>query len=280
MRRQRQSSPSPLALKLPDGSAADSPTQVVETFREYFHGILNGPEPSSFPTLNNRTFDSPLESVDFTIPDIKKRLRTCKPLQFNGAGQRPSPDTQGSCGCPGPRFTTLFRKCIDDGQIPTVWREATITPIYKKGSRHSPSSYRPISLTSIPCKIFERVIKEKMLQHLQSNNLVSRSQHGFLPGRSCITNMLTLMDSLTQAYDDGQISEAVFIDFSKAFDRVPHTPLLHKLKAYGFEGKLWTFLKNFLSERSFSVKVSSALSSSSSVSSGVPQGSVSAPSSF
>ena len=111
-----------------------------------------------------------------------------------------------------------------------------------------------------------------MLQHLQSNNLVSRSQHDFLPGRSCITNMLTLMDSLTQAYDDGQISEAVFIDFSKAFDKVPHTPLLHKLKAYGFEGKLWTFLKNFLSERSFSVKVSSALSSSSSVSSGVSQG--------
>ena len=70
-----------------------------------------------------------------------------------------------------------------------------------------------------------------MLQHLQSNNLVSRSQHGFLPGRSCITNMLTLMDSLTQAYDDSQISEAVFIDFSKAFDSVPHTPLLHKLKA-------------------------------------------------
>ena len=116
-----------------------------------------------------------------------------------------------------------------------------------------------------------------MLQHLQLNNLVSRLQHGFLPERSCITNMLTLMDRLTQAYNDGQISEAVFIAFSKAFNRVPHTPILHKLKAYGFEGKLWTFLKNFLSERSFSVKVSSALSSSSSVSSGVPQDSVLGP---
>ena len=89
--------------------------------------------------------------------------------------------------------------------------------------------------------------------------------------------MLTLMDSLTQAYDYGQISEAVFIDLSKAFDKVPHTPLLHKLKAYGFEGKLWTFLKNFLSESSFSVKASSALSSSSSVSSGVPQISILGP---
>ena len=70
-----------------------------------------------------------------------------------------------------------------------------------------------------------------MLQHLRSNNRVSGSQHGFLPGRSCITNMLTLMDSLTQAYDDGQISGAVFIDFSKAFDSVPHTPLLHKTQS-------------------------------------------------
>ena len=86
--------------------------------------------------------------------------------------------------------------------------------------------------------------------------------------------MLTLMDSVTQAYDDGQISEAVFIDFSKEFDRVPYAPLLHKLKAYGFKGKLLTFLKNFLSERFFGVKVSSALSSSPPVSSGVPRGSV------
>ena len=116
-----------------------------------------------------------------------------------------------------------------------------------------------------------------MLQHLQLNNLVSRSRHGFLPGSSCITNMLTLMDSPTQAYDDGQICEAAFVDFSKAFDRIRHAPLRHRLKANGFEGKLWTFLKYFLSERSFSVKVSSALSSSSSVSSGVPQGSVLGP---
>ena len=178
--------------------------------------------------------------------------------------------------CP-PALAILFWKCIVDGQIRSVWWEATITLIYKKGSRHSPSSYRPISLTSTPCKIFERVIKEKMLHHLQSNNLMSRSQHGFLPGRSCITNMLTLIDSLTRAYDDCQVSEAAFIAFSKAFGRVPHAPIQYKLKAYGFESKLLTFLRNYLSERSVSVKNSSALSSSSPVSSGVPQGSVLGP---
>ena len=104
MHRQRQSSPSPLALKLSDGSAADSLNQVVETFRQYFHGILNGPEPSSFPTINNMTFDSPLESVDFTILDNKKRLRTCNPYSSMVPNNVHLPDTQGSCGCPGPRF--------------------------------------------------------------------------------------------------------------------------------------------------------------------------------
>ena len=116
-----------------------------------------------------------------------------------------------------------------------------------------------------------------MLQHLQSNNLVYRSQHGFLPGRSCIINMLTLMDSLTHAYDDVQVSETAFIIFFKARERVPHAPLLHKLKGYGFEGKLPAFSKNLLSERSFSVKVFSAHSSSSTASSGVPRGSVLGP---
>ena len=126
-----------------------------------------------------------------------------QPLQLNGPDNVHSRILKEAADALAPALTTLFRKCIEDGQIPSIWWEATITSIYMKGIRHSPSSYRPISLTSISYKIFQRVIKEKMLQHLQSNNLVSRSQHGFLHGRSCITNMLTLMDNLTQTYDDG-----------------------------------------------------------------------------
>ena len=175
-----------------------------------------------------------------------------------------------------PALTILFIKCIEDRQIPSVWWEATITPIYKKGGLHSSSGCRPISLTSIPYKIFEKVIEETMLYHLQSNKLMSRSQHGFLPGRPCITYMLTLMDSLTQAYDDSQLWGSLHRLFQSIWQG-PHAPLLHKLKVSGFEGKLLPSLKNFLSECSFSVKVSSAYSSSSPDSSGVLQGSVLGP---
>ena len=152
-----------------------------------------------------------------------------------------------------------------------------MTPIYKSSDRHSPAIYGPISLTSIPCKILERLIKKAILDHLQRNHLISDMQHGFLPGRSCSTNLLLFMDSLTQAWDDGLISDAIFFDFAKAFDKVPHKPLLHKLEAYGFCGELLQWINSFLTDRSFCVKVDQTLSSPVPVHSGVPQGSVLGP---
>ncbi|KER22778.1 hypothetical protein T265_09184 [Opisthorchis viverrini] len=110
----------------------------------------------------------------------------------------------------------------------------------------SPGSYRPISLTS---KVMERILKRDILDHLTSSNLISPAQHGFLPNRSCVTNMLVFMDSLTQAKDEGLISDAIFFDFSKAFDRDPHVPLLHKHESYGIQGKIHRWIKAFLSDR-------------------------------
>ena len=98
------------------------------------------------------------------------------------------------------------------------------------------------------CKILERLIKKAILTHLQRNELISGSQHGFLPGRSCTTNLLLYMDSLTQARDDGLISDTIFFDFAKAFDKVPHKPLLHKLQAYGVCGELLQWINSFLTD--------------------------------
>ena len=131
-----------------------------------------------------------------------------------------------------------------------------------------------ISPIGIPCKILERMIKKAILNHLQRNNLISDIQHGFLPGRSCYTNLLPFMDSLTQARDDGLISDAIFFDFSKAFDKVPHKPLLHKLQTYGGCGELLQWTNSFLTDRSFCVKIDQTLSSPAAVHSSVPHGSV------
>ena len=122
------------------------------------HSILKGRELSSFPTLNNRTFDSPLESVDFTIPDIKKHLRTCNLYSSMGPDNVHLQILKEAADFLAPALNTVSlenalntgRSQVSGGRLPSL-------QIYKKGSRHSPSSYRPISLTSISCKIYERV---------------------------------------------------------------------------------------------------------------------------
>ena len=131
------------------------------------------------------------------------------------------------------------------------WKEALVTPIFEGRDHHSPVSYRPVSLTSIPCKILERIIRRLILDHLVLNDLVSPNQHGFLPNRSCVTNLLLFMDSLTEARDSGQITDAIFFDFSKAFDRVPHAPLLHKLEGYGIAQPVVDWACSFLTDCTF-----------------------------
>ena len=121
-------------------------------------------------------------------------------------------------------------------------------------------------------------MKAAILGHLFRNNLLTPSQHGFLPQRSCTTYLLIFMDSLTQAEEDGLITDAVFFDFAKAFDEVPHSLLLFKLHAYGIRGNLLSWISNFLRGPTFRVGIGSTLSSPATVSSGVPQGSVPRPS--
>lgn len=277
LRSTRKLSPSPLALSLPDGSPATTPHQVADTFLKYFEPIFNSHPPSP-PDLPPPSIYPPhLEHFHITQQAVEDKLKRLNPFSSMG------PDTihprilKETAEVIAPLYTQLFQLCLDTGTFPSSWKQAMVAPIYKKGDRHLPESYRPISLTSVPCKVFERLIKTEILSHLHTHKLITPHQHGFLPHRSCITNMLTVMDSLTQAYDNGEISHAIFIDFAKAFDRVPHNLLLLKLQWLGIQGRLLSLLRSFLSDRSFQVRVNSTLSQPATISAGVPQGSVLGP---
>ncbi|KAA3674376.1 uncharacterized protein DEA37_0000744 [Paragonimus westermani] len=166
----------------------------------------------------------------------------------------------------------LFKQILQSSILSSAWKEVTVTPIFEVGDQHSPASYRPINLTSIPCKIMEHLLKRAILNHFLSNNLLSFTQHGFPPNRSCITNMLSFMDSLTRAEGNGLILDANFFDFAKAFDRVPHGPLKHKLEAYGIHGGVLRWIASFPDGRTFRVQTGSDLSFLVFISAGVPQG--------
>ena len=143
----------------------------------------------------------------------------------------------------------IYNLSMESGTVPQDWREANVTPIFKnKGSKSKAENYRPISLTSIPCKIMESIIRDKVVSYLTRNRLIKDTQHGFVANRSCTTNLLQFMEIVTKIFDEGDALDIVYLDFSKAFDKVPHKRLLNKMRALGIEGNIlqWTeaWLKN------------------------------------
>jgi hypothetical protein len=163
---------------------------------------------------------------------------------------------------------------------PPAWKQAIIHPVYKGGNRHDPNNYRPISLTSIPCKIMEKIINRSLQSFLISNNLLHPAQHGFLPTRSCLSNLTIFLNDLSKAAEVKQKMDCIFFDFSKAFDVIPHNLLMQHLEGLGILGPLCRWLSSFISGRTSRVRVCGSLSSEICVSSGVPQGSVLGPTLF
>ena len=122
-------------------------------------------------------------------------------------------------------------------------------PLFKKGSRLKTSNYRPVSLTSIPCKLLERIIADQIMVHLVNNGILTKKQHGFMKGRSCTTNLLEYIDLLTNHIYNGKAVDVLYTDFKKAFDSVSHRKLCAKLAAVGIDGMVLEWIKCFLNDR-------------------------------
>ena len=150
-----------------------------------------------------------------------------------------------------------------------------IVPIHKKNDRTIASNYRPISLTSTLCKILEHIISTSIHKHLGNHNILTDRQHGFRSRRSCETSLLTTIHDLTNTLEKNHQSDLLLLDFSKAFDTVPHNRLLHKLDHYGFRASTHLWIKHFLTNRTQEVLVEGCKPGQ--VSSGVPQGTVLGP---
>ena len=174
-------------------------------------------------------------------------------------------------------ISILLNKTMEAGVIPQDWKRAYVSAIFKKGSKSIAENYRPISLTSLVCKLMETMIKKEIMTHLTENNLLSPRQFGFINGRSTVTQLLKYLDCCIDKVVRGNVVDCIYLDFAKAFDTVPHKRLLNKLEAYGITGKLLNWIKAFLVGRSQAVKVNGVESEIKAVLSGIPQGSVLGP---
>jgi len=173
-------------------------------------------------------------------------------------------------------LSILFNVSYNTGNIPREWKLANVVPIHKKGPKENIENYRPISLTSLVMKTFERLLKDKIL--LLTSEYLNGHQHGFLSKKSCATNLIQFSDSLALSLNDCARTDVVYFDFAKAFDSVNHDILLYKLKHYyNVDGRLLKFLKDYLCDREQQVVIGNCTSSRSKVLSGVPQGSILGP---
>ena len=129
-------------------------------------------------------------------------------------------------------LSMIYLKSWLTGEVPLDWRVANVTPIYKRGRKEDPENYRPVSLTSVPGKVMEQVISSAIESHIMDNQGIRSSQHGFMKGRSCLTDLISFYDKMTQLLDEGEAVDIVYLDFQKAFDTVLHRILIEKLAAH------------------------------------------------
>ena len=143
----------------------------------------------------------------------------------------------------------IFQRSIDSGRFPDCWKKANVQPIHKKNSRQFVSNYRPISLLPIFGKILEKIVFDQLYLFLNDNELLSKSQSGFWPGDSCTYQLLSITSNIFDSFENYDETRALFLDISRAFDKVWHDGLIHKLKANGIRGNLLNFLQNYVSNR-------------------------------
>ena len=259
------------------GVAISNEAEMAEELNSYFSSVFTREDKGTIPEPRKMPTRSKLSGTWITTDKVRKKIKKLKPTSAAGPDGITPKLLQNCVEEISPVLAMIFRKSMEQGVVPEEWRQANVIPIFKKGKKSDPGNYRPVSLTSVVCKMMESIIKDDLMAHLDRNKLINKSQHGFMKNRSCTTNLLEFLEVITEAADSGKSIDVIYLDFAKAFDKVPTERLLKKLKAHGVEGRVANWIQAWLTDRKQRVSVKGKFSGWKQVLSGVPQGSVLGP---
>jgi hypothetical protein len=257
------------------GTSITCDLDKAEAFNNFFHSVFTV-DNNIMPDFAQRT----AVNMDMT-PFVPDEVRTVLKEASNSSACGPD-------GCPSKflkkfpelcvPLCNLFNMSMSQQAVPQAWKLANVIPVYKgKGSKLDVSNYRPISLTNVYCKLMETLVRNRIVKHLEANDLISASQSGFRSGRSTLSQLLLSHFKLVDSVNSRSCIDGIFTDLSKAFDSISHSKLLMKLYAYGINPCVCKWIENFLCNRRQRVIINNSVSCWLVCTSGVPQGSVLGP---
>lgn len=264
----RGSSSSAKVLSL-DDRVATEPFTMCDMFADYFSTIYKTSTIES-STLPGRG-DAILFTVQISAIEMEEKLKALDTSKSPGPDGIPANVLKHCSEVIAPHLAIFFNIMMKNGVFPTNLKSGFIIPIHKSGDLTSVKNYRPIVIQSSLAKVFECIVLDRLSFAMKGT--IIGEQHGFQPGRSTTTNLLVFTSKVLGAFARGNQLDCVYLDYSKAFDRISHRLLIEKLKAYGVSGSLLQWFHSYLSGRTLQVKYSSTLSKSIVATSGVPQGS-------
>ena len=253
---------------------------MAEILSKQYSKVFSTPTenlPNNHPRTSTQETQSCLHTISFTEEDITSAINEISPTAAAGPDGFPAILLKNCKEALAVPITILWKKCFVEGTIPHSLKQSMIAPHHKGNSKADAVNYRPIALTSHIIKIFEKVIRTHLVAHLEHNNLFNPNQHGFRAGRSCLSQLLDHFDNLLDILQTGANADVIYLDYSKAFDKVDFNIVLAKLLDLGICGNVYDWIEAFLTDRKQFVTVNGCVSDPKPVISGVPQGSVLGP---